>query len=78
MKKIITLIISVVLFASLLTGCGKDRILFSKTNLSKIVELSKYKGIEVTMDSDTMKEYMDNIVANEIADNDFTKKIASF
>ena len=61
--------------ATLLTGCGKDRVLFGKTNLSKYVELSKYKGIEITMDSDTMKEYMDNIVANEIADNDFTKKI---
>lgn len=75
MKKLLTLVLSVILLASVLTGCGKDRILFKNTNLSKCVELSKYKGIEVKLDSDTMKEYKNNIIENEVADNDFYKKI---
>lgn len=75
MKKLISLMLLVGLLATFLTGCGKDRILFKNVNLSKCVELSKYKGIEVKLDSDTMKEYKDNIVENEIADNNFYKKI---
>lgn len=75
MKRLISLSLLVLMLACFLTGCGKDRILYSKTDLSDYVELSKYKGIEVKTDSDTMKENRENVIANDILDNDLKVKI---
>ncbi len=75
MKRLTAVILLSVVIACFLTGCGKDRILYSKTNLKEYVELSKYKGIEVNTESDTMKENRDNVIANDILDNDFKRKI---
>ena len=40
MKRLVAVFLVVASLAVLLTGCGKDRILYSKTNLKKYVELS--------------------------------------
>ena len=75
MKKLISIGLVILTLTVLLTGCGKDRVLYSKTNLKKYVELSKYKGIEVDTASETMQENRENVIANDILDNDFKRKI---
>ena len=57
MKRIFALILCLVMLVGVMTGCGaRDRELYAKTDLSKYVELTKYKGITVDTSSDDFKE----------------------
>ena len=64
MKKLLSIVFSVVLFASVFSGCGKaetERILYNNVDLSKIVELGDYKNIPVDTSTDDFKEYYDEL-----------------
>ena len=76
MKRIISLILSVCLIMTFAAGCGKkDRLLYAKTNLSKIVNLGKYDGIEIDKSSKEYKEEYDKIIKSDITNNNlFVKK----
>lgn len=69
-KRILGITLIVALLACLLTGCAKDRVLYSETNLSKYVQLSKYIGIEVNTTTETFKEYTDDIIESDVVNND--------
>lgn len=68
-KKILGITLIIALIACLLTGCAKDRVLYSETNLSNYVQFSKYIGIEVDTTTDTFKEYVDGIIEGDVTDN---------
>ena len=60
-----------VLTLALLVGCGKNdaRILYND-KLSKYVELGDYKNIPVDTNSDTFKEFYDEVISSDIYSND--------
>lgn len=73
MKKSVCLILAVVLLASFTTGCKKsnDRILYKDANFDELVELGEYKGLEVDTSSDTINEYYQEVLENDVTDNEF-------
>lgn len=81
MKRIISVLICVLLIATLFTACGKEsqqadensRILFN-VNLEKYIKLGEYKNITVDTSSDEFKDYYDTIIENDISENDLYKK----
>ena len=70
MKRIISVMLAVLTLA-LLVGCGKNdaRILYND-KLSKYVELGDYKNIPVDTNSDTFKEFYDEVISSDIYSND--------
>ena len=60
-----------VLTLALLVGCGKNdaRILYND-KLSKYIELGDYKNIPVDTNSDTFKEFYDEVISSDIYSND--------
>ena len=72
-KKILSLGLVTVLAFGLLAGCGKSegRVLYNDVDLSKIVELGEYKGLEVDTSSDEFKEILQDIVDSDIENNEF-------
>ncbi len=74
MKRILSLFLVVAVLAVCVTGCGKvnkERKLYSNVDLSKCVELGKYKGIAVNVKSDEFKEYYDDVLSLDVENNDF-------
>lgn len=81
MKRIISVLICVLLLATLFAACGKEsgendqnaRILFN-INLEKYIKLGEYKNITVDTSSDKFKEYYDDVIENDISQNNLYKK----
>ena len=70
MKKLLCLVIITVLVVFTFAGCtANDTVLFNKVDLSKCVELGKYKGIPVDTKSETYKGYYDDIIASDVSTN---------
>ncbi len=75
MKRIITLILSAVLAAAMLVGCGKANISLLKKDMSKYVVMGTYKGVEVDKNSETFKNSVKSYYENDIAQNSlYTKR----
>lgn len=71
MKRIFALILCLVMLVGVMTGCGaKDRELYAKTDLSKYVELTKYKGITVDTSSNDFKEIYDSVILADVKEYD--------
>ncbi len=69
MRKIISVILSVIVLVALVAGCGqaqKNRVLFSDTDLSKSIELGEYKNLPVDTSSDTFKGYYDDVISSDV------------
>lgn len=74
MKRFLTLILSVAIFAVCFAGCGKaERVLYNG-DLSKHVELGKYEGIEIDKSSDEFKKEYEATVAADVENNSFYEK----
>lgn len=79
MKKFLSLFLITVLVMTFMSACGKeesekkDRILYTE-NLSKQIELGKYKGIEIDSSSEDYKKEFDSIVNSDIKNNEFYAK----
>ena len=69
MKRLISVLLTVGLLMTLLTGCGKDRKLYRKVKLENYVEVDGYIGIEVDTTSDDFAKIYDEIFAADIQDN---------
>ncbi len=69
MKKLYSLICTLIVFSLLLTGCkGKmNTLLYNYSNLEKYVELGKYKDITVDSSSKEFKEYLDLLVREDLS-----------
>lgn len=74
MKKIITAIISVLLIASMLVGCGKERELY-EVNLSKYVEVGEYTGVTVDTNSKEYKEYYQANIDNDVKNGSYYNEL---
>ena len=74
MKRIITAIISVLLIASMLVGCGKDRELY-KVNLSKYIEVGEYTGITVDTTSKDYKGYYESNIESDATNGQYYNEI---
>ncbi|MDD6479107.1 MAG: FKBP-type peptidyl-prolyl cis-trans isomerase [Oscillospiraceae bacterium] len=74
MKKIITAIISVLLIASMLVGCGKERELY-QVNLSKHIEVGEYTGVTVDTNSKEYKEYYQSNIDNDVKNGSYYNEI---
>ena len=70
MKRLLALILCVAMLVGVMSGCGnKDRELYAKTDLSKYVKLTDYKGITVDTSSDDFKEIYDSVVLSDVEEN---------
>ena len=74
MKKIITAIISVLLIASMLVGCGKERELY-EVNLSKYIEVGEYTGVTVDTNSKEYKEYYQSNIDNDVKNGSYYNEL---
>ena len=73
MKRIISAFLVIMVLALCFTGCGKKaekRVLYN-SDLSKYVELGKYKGIKIDTSSDDFKKAYDDVVASDVEANGF-------
>ena len=74
MKKFLSLFLITVLVMTFMSACGKeesekkDRILYTE-NLSKQIELGKYKGIEIDSSSEDYKKEFDAVVKSDVENN---------
>ncbi len=75
MKKLTAILLTAVLMMAFLTGCGKDRELYSKANLEKYIELGEYKGIEIDTSSDEFAEYYNEIFKSDITNYGLYKEL---
>ncbi len=67
MKRLLAVLITISLTLTFLAGCdGKDRKLYSKTKLSKYVEISDYMGIEIDTSSDEFTNLCDQIKDDDV------------
>lgn len=77
MKKLISAILLVAIFATAFAGCGKsketvskDRILYN-VELSDYVKLGEYKGIKVDKSSEDYKAYYEDVIDTDVDSNEF-------
>lgn len=75
MKKIICLLLSVMLTALILAGCGKTakRQLYNE-KLNKYIDLGEYKGIKVDTKSDEFKKFYNSVISSDVSSNDLYVK----
>lgn len=76
MKRTVSLLLAVLMTATLLVGCGqeKNRILYNDEKLSKFVELGEYKNIPVDTKSDTLKGFFEDVIESDVSTNDLYVK----
>ncbi len=75
MKRLTAILLVTVLLMTFLTGCGQNRLLYSKAKLEKYVEIGEYMGIEVDTESDEYAKYYTEIFEIDIEDNDLYKQV---
>lgn len=67
MKRLTAAAIVAVLIMTLLTGCGKNRLLYKKVNLANYVEVNDYLGIEIDTTTDSFAKIYDGIFNVDVA-----------
>lgn len=67
MKRLTATAIVAVLIMTLLTGCGKNRLLYKKVNLKNYVEVNDYLGIEIDTTTDSFAKIYDDIFNADVA-----------
>ncbi len=67
MKRLTAAAIVAVLIMTLLTGCGKNRLLYKKVNLKNYVEVNDYLGIEVDTTTDSFAKIYNDIFNVDVA-----------
>ena len=75
MKRITAILLTTVLMMTLLTGCGKNRLLYSKAKLENYVEVGEYLGIVVDTNSDEYADYYNEIFSLDIEDYGLYKEV---
>ena len=75
MKRLTAILLITALMMTLLTGCGKNRLLYKNANLKNYVEIGEYLGIEVDTESDEYAKYYTEILSLDIEDNDLYKEV---
>lgn len=76
MKKLISVIITVILAATLLVGCGGNKLeLYSGINLSDYVSVCDYKNIEIDTSSDSFADYLNDVLSEDVENNNLYNKL---
>lgn len=75
MKRLTAILMVSILMMTLLTGCGKNRLLYKNVNLEDYVDVEGYLGIEIDTASSEYKEYYDLILYSDVYNYNLYKEL---
>lgn len=75
MKRLTAVLLVVILMMTFLTGCGKDRALYSNVKLENYIELKDYLGIEIDTSSAEFVACYNSTLSLDVQENDLYKEV---